>query len=177
MYQSYYSLLLVALKARILQAVPEILLVEQDFGQLVNYNTIPSIPWPCLLIDFTPSDFTNESQYVQFGDVTVQLRLAYPPVTPPDSISGKAIELYEIEAKLFKALQGWQPTDESGNAIGEPLMRLRASTEIPIDDDVRGIRVRSILFTTGFEDDSAMPVNSIATPDFDVDYLDSNGNI
>lgn len=173
MYQSYYSLLLVALKARIQQAVPEILLVEQDWGQIVDYNTIPSIQWPCLLIDFTPSDYTNESQYVQMSDVTVQLRLAYPPVTPPDSVSEKALELYELEAKLFKALQGWQPTDENGNAIGEPLMRLQASTEVPIDDDVRGIRVRNILFTTAFEDDSAQPVNTIATPDFDADYYGS----
>ena len=170
MYQSYYSLLCVALKARIQQSVPEILLVEQDFGQLANYNTMPSISWPCVLIDFTPLDYSNESLFVQWGDVTVRLRLAYPPVTPPDSVSDKALALYEIEGKLFKALQGWQPTDEEGNAIGEPLMRAQTSTEVPNEYDVRGIRVRIISFATAFEDSSATPVNSIQTAGLDIEY-------
>jgi hypothetical protein len=168
--QSYYSLLFVSLKARIQTSVPEILLVEQDFGQLSNYNTTPSIPWPCVLIDFTPVDYSNESQFVQWGDITVQLRLAYPPVTPPDSVSDKALALYEIEGKLFKALQGWQPADEDGNALGQPLMRAKTSTEVPNEYDVRGIRVRIISFAAAFEDYSATPVNSIQTPGLDLGY-------
>jgi hypothetical protein len=170
MYQSYYSLLFVALKARIQQSVPGILLVEQDWGQIDNYNAIPDIPWPHVLIDFTPSGFTNESQFVQWADVTVQLRFAYPPVTPPDTFSSKAIELYELEAKLFKALQGWQPTDEDGNALGQPLMRLQVSTEKRDVDDMRDIKVKNILYTTGFEDASAAPANSIHSANLDIDY-------
>jgi len=65
MYQSYYSLLLLALKARIQQQVPEILLIEQDWNQLATHETTPISSWPCVFIDFTPSDFGNESELVQ----------------------------------------------------------------------------------------------------------------
>ena len=166
MYQSYYSLLLLALQARIQQYVPEILLIEQDWGQINNDDTPPTISWPCVLIDFTPSYFGNESENVQWGDVTIQLRLAFPPVTAPDTVSSQALAGYEAEAKLFKALQGWQPADQEGNAIGQPLTRLQVITEDRDDD----IRVRALYFTANFEDSSAMPVYTIETPDLDVDY-------
>jgi hypothetical protein len=166
MYQSYYSSLLLALKARIQQYVPEILLIEQDWGQIDNNDTTPAISWPCVLIDFTPSDFSNESELVQWGNVTVQLRLAFPPVTAPDTVTSQALACYETEAKLYKALQGWQPAGEDGNAIGEKLMRLQVTSAVREDD----IRVRTILFTTAFEDSSASPVYTIETPDLDIDY-------
>jgi hypothetical protein len=166
MYQSYYSLLLLALKARIQQAVPEILLVEQDWRQIDNKDSTPAISWPCVLIDFTPSYFGEESETGQWGDVTIQLRLAFPPVTAPDTVSGQAIAGYEIEAKLYKALQGWQPTGQDGHAIGEPLTRLQVITEDRNDD----IRVRVNYFTTTIEDTSASPVYSIGSPDLDIDY-------
>lgn len=67
MYQSYYSLLLLALKARIQQTVPEILLVEQDWRQIDNNDSTPALPWPCVLIDFTPSYFGAESKLGQWG--------------------------------------------------------------------------------------------------------------
>jgi hypothetical protein len=168
MYQSYYSLLLLALKARIQQYVPEILLIEQDWNQLAANDTAPITSWPCVFIDFTPSDFGNESELVQWGDVSIQLRLAFSPVTAPDTVSGQALACYETEAKLYKALQGWQPADEEGNAIGEPVMRLQVTTEVRED----AIRVRTILFTTAFEDASATPVYTIETPDLDIDYED-----
>ncbi|THU36905.1 hypothetical protein FAM09_18250 [Niastella caeni] len=169
MFQSYYSLLLLALKARIQQSVPEILLVEQDWSQLENYDTQPAVSWPCVLIDFITSDFGSESELVQWGNVTIQLRLAFPPVTAPDTVGGQALACYEIEAKLYKALQGWQPEDQDGNSIGQELTRLQVTTEQGREDD---IRVRTLLFTTGFEDASASPVYTIESPDFDPTYYE-----
>jgi hypothetical protein len=165
MYQSYYSLLLVALKARIQQVIPEILLVEQDWRQIDNNDSTPGISWPCVLIDFTPSYFGVESEMGQWGDVTIQLRLAFPPVTAPATISEQAIAGYEMEAKLYKALQGWQPTGQDGNAIGQPLTRLQVITEDRSDD----IRVRIVYFTTTIEDTSASPVYTIVSPDIEID--------
>lgn len=166
MYQSYYSLLLLALKARIQQYVPEILLIEQDWRQIDNKDTPPAISWPCVLIDFTPSYFGNESEMVQWGDVTIQLRLAFPPVTAPATAGEQAIAGYEIEAKLFKALQGWQPTDQDGNAIGDLLTRFQVLTEDRNDD----IRVRTLHFITTVEDSSALPVYTIHKTNLDIDY-------
>lgn len=165
MYQSYYSLILLALKARIQQAVPEILLVEQDWRQIDNNPSIPALSWPCVLIDFTPSYFGEESGLGQWGDVTIQLRLAFPPVVAPDSVSGKAIAGYEIEAKLFKALQGWQPADADGKAIGQPLSRLQVITEERNDK----IRVRVVYFTTTMEDTNASPVYTKVPADIVID--------
>lgn len=168
MYQSYYSFLLLALKARIQQNVPEILLIEQDWNQLANNDTTPITSWPCVFIDFTPSDFSNESELVQWGNVTARLRLAFPPVTAPATPGAQALACYEIEAKLYKALQGWQPADEAGNSMGEPLDRLQVTTEVRED----AIRVRTLLFTTAYEDASASPVYTTETPDLDIDYED-----
>lgn len=165
MYQSYYSLLLLALKARIQQAVPEVLLVEQDWRQ-IDGDPTPAVSWPCVLIDFTPAYFGDESESGQWGDVTIQLRLAFPPVTAPGTVSEQAIAGYEIEAKLFKALQGWQPTGQDGNAIGQPLTRLQIITEDRKDD----IRVRVVYFTTTIEDTTVTPVYTIASPNMDIDY-------
>jgi hypothetical protein len=166
MYQSYYSLLLLALKTRIQQTVPEILLVEQDWRQIDNNDPTPAISWPCVLIDFTPSYFGGESEMGQWGDVTIQLRLAFPPVTAPDTVSGNAIAGYEIEAKLYKALQGWQPTDQDANAIGQPLTRLQVITE----DRKDAIRVRTVYFITTIEDTSASPVYTNESPGMEIDY-------
>jgi hypothetical protein len=166
MYQSYYSLLLLALKARIQQYVPEILLIEQDWRQIDNKDTPPAISWPCVLIDFTPAYFGNESEMVQWGDITIQLRLAFPPVTAPATASEQAISGYEIEAKLFKALQGWQPTDQDGNAIGDLLTRFQVLTEDRNDD----IRVRTLYFITTVEDASALPVYTIHKTNLDINY-------
>ena len=165
MYQSYYSLLLLALKARIQQAVPEILLVEQDWRQIDHNDSTPAIAWPCVLIDFTPSYFGVESEMGQWGDVTVQLRLAFPPVAAPDTVSEQAIAGYEIEAKLYKALQGWQPADADGNAIGQPLTRLQVLTE----DRNDAIRVRVVYFTTTMEDTNASPVYTRVQADLNID--------
>ncbi len=165
MYQSYYSLLLLALKARIQQTVPEILLVEQDWRQIDNNDSTTAIAWPCVLIDFTPSYFGDESGMGQWGDVTIQLRLALPPVTAPDTVSGKATAGYELEAKLFKALQGWQPADADGNAIGQPLARLQVITEDRNDK----IRVRVVYFTTTMEDMNASPVYTNVPANLDLD--------
>lgn len=165
MYQSYYSLLLVALKARIQQTVPEILLVEQDWRQIDKNGSTPAIAWPCVLIDFTPSYFGDESEMGQWGDITVQLRLALPPVTAPATVSAQAIAGYEIEAKLSKALQGWQPADADGNAIGQPLTRLQVITEDRNDD----IRVRVVYFTATIEDTSTSPVYTRVPADIQID--------
>ena len=117
------------------------------------------------MIDFTPSYFGEESGLGQWGDVTVQLRLAFPPVVAPDSVSATAIAGYEIEAKLFKALQGWQPADADGNAIGQPLTRLQVITEERNDK----IRVRVLYFTTTMEDTNASPVYTKVPADIVID--------
>jgi len=166
MYQSYYALLLLALKARIQQKVPEVLLIEQDWHQLDSGNDLSAISWPCLLIDFTPSDFSNQSDMIQWGDVTLQFRLAFPPVKSPDTVSNQALAFYEIEGKLYTALQGWQPADEAGNPIGQVLTRVQVTTEERTDE----IRVRTLLFTTAVEDASAAIAYTIENPELDIEY-------
>ena len=164
MYQSYFALLFLAIQKRIRQLIPELIWVDHEWSQLENYEPIPSILRPCLLIDITPSDFSNEGNQVQWSDVTVQLRLAFPRVTGPDTLSGQAVKFYELEHKIYTTLQGWQPTDTNGNAIGQPLNRLQVSTEKREDD----IRVRVLLYKTAFEDASAMPATTIVTPELNI---------
>lgn len=170
MYQSFYSLLFVALQARIQEQVPEIRWVDLDTGQLESYDIRPAVAWPCVLIDFPASQFTNESQLVQWGDVNIELRLGFPEFsqssnTAPVAVKEKALKFFELESKLYKALQGWAASDQEGETISQPLIRLQVATEKRED----AIRVRSMVFTTAFQDASAQPEYTVATPNLQFD--------
>jgi hypothetical protein len=152
------------LSERIKTEVPEIRWIDQDFGQLERFEYRPEVTFPCALIDFIQANYSNLSQLVQVGEVTVNIRLGFSPFSQayhaaPTDVKEKALEYYSIEQKVFEAVQGWQPDPPADWILDEPyaqpFIRVSSTTE-QRDNDAIGLRVRVLTFTTGFEDETAI---------------------
>lgn len=150
---SFFANLLLAIQARIADQVPEIRYIDQDLGQLEIYELRPAVSWPCLLIDFDTTNYSNEGELAQIGENIIQFRLGIDTYTSANSLGPlqvrqAALDYYELENKVFVALHGWD-----GDGLCQPLSRTAAATEKREDK----FRVRIIHFATAFEDVSAMP--------------------
>lgn len=159
--ESFHAQLFLAIQARIESEVSEIRWIDQDLGQLEFYTERPSVSWPCLLIDIGGTNYEDESQYKQDGSVSIELRLGFPPFSSaanasPKSVKENALKYYELEQKVYVALQGWQPiitVDEIDEEIAQPLVRKSSVTEKRDDP----YRVRVLTYATNYQDASAMP--------------------
>lgn len=163
---SLFAQLFLALQEKINTDVPEIKWIDQDIGQLDFYKERPPVVFPCVLIDFGASNYSNLSNSVQWADVQINIRLAFAPFASanslaPDISKEHALQFFEIENKLFEALQFF-----TANEAVQPLIRISAATERREDP----FRVREIIFTTGTEDDTAQVKNlKPATPQISFD--------
>lgn len=155
---SFYAQMLIELQNRIKQTVPEIRWIDQDFGQLEIAAERPPVSFPCVLIDFPSTPFNQYLNDVETGDCTISIRLAFPPYSPsnslaPESVKEKALQYYEIENKLYRALKGWYPDSE----ICQPLNRISDATENREDT----VRVRRLTFSTSYDDYTANNLGEI----------------
>jgi hypothetical protein len=156
---SPFSQLYLSLQLRIKEAVPEIKYVAYDIGQLDFYETRPAVDWPCVLIKFPSSVFTNQGDLVQWLDAGILFRIGFTPFSTPNSLAPdipmkQALGFFEIENKVYKALHGWSPTitiEDEEVEIAQPLMRMDAVTEDRNDPFI----VRAMMMATGGEDASA----------------------
>lgn len=157
--------LFIEIMNRIKSQVSEIRFVAQDIGQLENYDIRPAVSWPCCLIDMDQTNFTEANdQNIQLAAGMITMRLGLVKYTDsnnlvPDAAMENSLQYYEIEQKLYQALQGWNP-----DGFGKMLRRV-AATERRQDD----IRVRTIRFEISYVDESARPVRtSISRPGAEV---------
>lgn len=124
--------------------VPEVRYINQDVGQLENYELRPPVSWPCVLMDvdeFTYSQMQHEQGQIADGIITIRLGLVQYTQSDnlvPDNIRPNALAYYEVEDKLVQKLHGWAPDGWSR------LIRVKSVTERRDDD----IRVRVIQFAT-----------------------------
>lgn len=162
-----------AILTQVKTTVPEIREIEQDLGQLENYETRPPVSFPCLLIDmgqFNFDDMGGRNQ--QHADGQIVLRLAdlawsNSNSLTPAKIRAQALRFYEIEQKLHVALHGWRNTGFS---------KLLRRSSVPEQRNDTNIRVRIITYATSFEDDTTAPVyTTITTPEPTVGVGANNG--
>lgn len=153
-----FKLLYTEIMTRLLREVPEIKYIDQDLGQLDYYNgSRPPVGFPAVLIDFSEATFEELGvNNVQLATVTVNIRLAFTPYTSANnlqigSFAEDALEFYELENKIHKALQGHNLTDDF-----RELYRMNAVTEKRDD----AMRVRNIAYGVGFEDDSTIELDT-----------------
>ena len=162
--ESLFAQLFLAIQAHILASVPAIKWIDQDLGQLEAYEVRPAVEFPCVLIDFPAANYSNEGQLVQWADVNISIRLGFAPFASansvaPDISKEHALEYYEIENDLVKALHGF-----TANDCIQPMMRISAATERREDS----YRVRELQFTTGTEDTTAQSAANIVTAGLNV---------
>ena len=177
---SPFAILFIALQQRIKEKVPSIRWIDQNLGQLESAER-PPVSFPCVLIDFDEWNFEDLSELVQTAAGNIIIRLAFAPFSAinnvtPTAYKLKALQFYEIECQLYKALHGWAPSltaemlsdfsndvnDDFGGMQGlledaegwnfGSLIRTAAITEKREDL----FRVRVMPFSLAFEDYSAM---------------------
>ena len=156
--ESFFALMLLAIQDRINTQVPEIKYIDQDLGQLEEDTDRPRVAWPCVLVDFPDIKYDEMQGMVQWASLTLQLRIGFNPFSSANAATPlpfrqDALKYYELEQKVYKALQAW---DAGG--ICQPMTRVSGATEKGRDDM---FRVRVMNFTTTFQDASAVPVKEV----------------
>ncbi|MBA3828718.1 MAG: hypothetical protein H0X33_07260 [Taibaiella sp.] len=158
---SSFANIFLAIQQHVQDQVPDIIYIDQELGQLKNDSGLLRMPiqWPCLLLDF--EDFTYEqlATNAQTARGKVILRLGFAPFSnssqsTPDAYRQKALEYYDIEWALHKAMQGWSPGDDFGM-----LSRISASTQKRND----ALRVRELTYSIAFEDYSTLIKGTLYT--------------
>jgi hypothetical protein len=166
---SFFGQLLLELCDHIKNEVPEVRWVDQDLGQLENYDQRPAVSFPCVLIDFAATTYDDMAENAQIGYPTILVRIGVNPFsksnqTAPTEVREKAVAYYDLEQKVHQCLQGWN------NEFTNALARRSADTENRND----GLRVRLLTYETTYEDYSCLPINSkvAAQLNIDQDLLD-----
>ena len=144
---SPFANIFLALQQRIQAQLPSIAHIDQDLGQLKT-TTRPPVSWPCVLIDFEDFSFDNLGENVQTAKGTVVLRLGFAAHSnssqaTPGAYVRQAIDYYDVEWALHKAMQGWSPGTDCGS-----LARASTTTQRRTDN----YRVREIRYTLAFDD-------------------------
>ena len=179
---SPFAILYIAIQQRIKEKVPAIRWIDQNLAQLESSER-PPVSWPCVLIDFDDWNFENMSELAQTASGNVIIRLGFAPFSgtnnlTPTAYKLKALEYYEIECQLYKALHGWTPTlteetlSDFGNDVGNDLggmqkllndaqgwnfgSMIRSAAVTEKREDL--FRIRVMPFSLAFEDYSAMRV-------------------
>ncbi len=145
---------------RIETEVPEIKYIDLDLGQLEGNSIRPAVAFPCSLVDFENFDFTNLTQHSQVAEGDVIIKLGYAQFSKSDNAIDPlwrdfALDYFDLEWKLQKALHGWSPGDEFGYLT---------MTNATRENKPQSIRVRTVRYRLEFEDHSTKLVQQTLTP-------------
>jgi hypothetical protein len=157
---SPFAQIFLALQARIAEIIPDIGLIDMDYGQLESKER-PAVAFPCVLVDFQNWQFEDLSNLVQTASGIIIVKLATDPYSgtdniTPDTYKQDALNIFELEYDLYKGLHGWNPGGNTG-----PLGRSYINT----DNRRQGMKVRALSFSLSFQDYSAKrPQQIISAP-------------
>jgi hypothetical protein len=153
---SPFANLYLKIVSRLEAEVPELKFIDQDLGQLENYEIRPAVEFPCALIDVDDFDFTDAGNFTtQIGNGLLVIRLGVGAWSPsnnlaPNDVRLKALNYYEIEQKIHVALHGW-----SNDGFAK-LRRKKAKKEERNDN----IRVRVISYAVTIQDETTKPTRT-----------------
>jgi len=156
---SPFALIFKAISARILSEVPAIKYVDMDLGQLEGNSIRVAVAFPCALIKFQAWSFTNLGTNSQVGEGNVVIKLGFAQFSKSDNYTDPlwvefALEYYELEWAINKALHGWSPEQFAGM-----LTRTAADSQnLP-----NAIMANPVVYRLEIEDHSTKPLDTIIT--------------
>ncbi|NDV45492.1 hypothetical protein D0T49_00295 [Paludibacter sp. 221] len=145
-------------QTRLMVQVPELLYIDEDWGQLDYYDKFPLVKFPCALIDIQNATFTNDGELAQRGVLTVVvklylLRLSNTSNAAPQSQKNNAKKGWAIYEKVNRALHGQDFLPVGFAApIRQSMQRVKRAD---------GVYQRDITYTIGFSDNTTVPVRPI----------------
>ncbi|MBS1535327.1 MAG: hypothetical protein JST78_09635 [Bacteroidetes bacterium] len=144
--------ILLNIQDKITTTVPELLYVDEDWGQLDNYSPNFPVKWPCCLIDVGSATYSNIGQSKtekpinrQMAEATLVLTIANLKTTntsasAPAKQKAKAWSIHSIIQKVHEQLHGFRPESNCGALIRSSHRRIRR-------DD--GVQEYEIIYTFG----------------------------
>lgn len=140
----------IAIMERIAQEMPELSLIDEDYGQLETDSDTYPVTFPCVLIGNTDSNWNDIGMGAQKGETTLTVRLAincYDDTHYTSGTYGKVRERQQMANRLYKALQGFECSENASE-----LVRLKSR-----DYSIPGaIKVYETMFSFVLHDESAM---------------------
>lgn len=82
------------------ESVPELAYIDKDWGQL-SYE-VPSVQWPCALLDVENVNYTQEGGGRQMADTQLTITVADMRITPASLTAPRREEAYRIIELLGK---------------------------------------------------------------------------
>ena len=149
--KSFFSKLYLDLQQRIEETVPQVVTMEQDFGQDMLGEWRTSTSYPAALIDFTATNYEAESGISQFANVNISIRFLVDPlaqnsVVSTTEVNQSTLTCFETEHQLVAALHGWTPNE----GYCQPIIRTSITSD---NENNTGLRTRKLMFATAYEED------------------------
>lgn len=170
MLESPFAQIMLDLQDRIAEAVPGIRMIDRYIGQ--EQTAIkPALDYPAVLIDIEETDYEEAGEGSQFARATFSVRIMHANFTKSiqkskPEVREKALEDFTLEHKVVSAIHGWAPVTEGSDGelhqYCEPFIRTGDRSENRNDI---GLRVRTVLFTTAWEE--RMPEPGTIHPDME----------
>ncbi|MEG2078333.1 hypothetical protein [Chryseobacterium sp.] len=124
---------------------------DENWGQLMYFGNEVPVQWPCVLVDLSAGQFSNNGydyrndDLSQQGTLTVEItvaniKLSNTSARAPMSQKTKGFEIYGIIEKVHEVLQGWKPLENSGALVRTGMQSVKR-------DD--GVQEKRIIYTIG----------------------------
>lgn len=94
------------------ESVPELAYIDKDWGQL-SYE-LPSVKWPCALLDVENVNYTQEGGGRQMADTRITITVADMRLTPASLTAPDRMDAYktiELLGKIHRALHNFSTVD------------------------------------------------------------------
>lgn len=139
-----------AIQERIAQAMPELSLVDEDYGQLITDEDTYPVTFPCVLISTIDADWTDIGAGVQKGECNITVKLAIDCYDDTHYASGTADKVRErllMNKALYILLQGFRQSRETSS------LKRAKSTDYALPG---GKKVYETTFRFTYHDESAV---------------------
>lgn len=131
--------------------IPGINYADENWGQLQYYGKECPVKWPCVLVDFTSGQFSNNGydyrgdDHSQQGNLLIEITVANLKLTnsstrAPQSQKTKAFEIYKLLEDVHEIMKGFKPLENSGTLV-------RTSIQSVKRDD--GVQEKRIIYSLG----------------------------
>lgn len=142
------------IQAHIANQMPELSLIDEDYGQLEAVEDGYPVTFPCVLISNVETSWSNQGANVQKGTAEIAVRLAIDCYHDTHYTSGTAHYVQQrlaMNQKLYLALQGFM----KGRREVSPLVRTQSRNySLP-----RAIKIYETTFQFDVHDNSAFVNN------------------
>lgn len=120
--------------------------IDHDFGQM-DFDMRPPVNFPCLLLDFGSTQYSNAQHPYQIGQSLLVCRIIFAPFeqandSTPLEYKEQALKFYELEQEVVFAIHDFDKDYVS------KLVRTQALSERRNDE----LRLRQVHFTFAFKE-------------------------